>query len=183
MSAFLKILRGSFFWTRVFPSGFVNAVASLGFGGKVKAPGTWGSAAGLLFYTVFFQNSTVLFCAVLGAVSIYLACAFCDESEKRLGAHDPGRIILDEFVAMPLVFLGVQAWVGRGILPVWGILLLGFALFRLFDVFKPFGIRGIQKLPGGVGVVMDDVAAALWACVTLHMALFAVSYFSNAPAA
>jgi phosphatidylglycerophosphatase A len=51
---------------------------------------------------------------------------------------------------------------------VWAVLLAGFALFRLFDITKPLGIARLQNLPGGWGVVIDDTAAALAACATLH---------------
>jgi phosphatidylglycerophosphatase A len=78
---------------------------------------------------------------------------------------------LDEFVVMPLCFLGWQAlpaaWVADA---RWAVFLGGFGLFRLFDIAKPLGISRLQDLPGGWGVVADDVAAALAACATLHAA-------------
>ena len=55
----------------------------------------------------------------------------------------------------------------------WVIFLVGFGLFRLFDIVKPFGIRRLQDLPAGWGVVVDDLAAALAACATMHAAKFA----------
>ena len=75
-------------------------------------------------------------------------------------------MILDEFVVMPLCFLGWRTLPAA--IPVWAVLGAGFALFRLFDIVKPLGIRRLQALPGGWGVVIDDVAAALAACATLH---------------
>ncbi|MCX6943233.1 MAG: phosphatidylglycerophosphatase A, partial [Opitutales bacterium] len=76
---------------------------------------------------------------------------------------------LDEVVAMPLCFLGWPALAGS--LPVWAVLLAGFALFRFYDILKPLGIRRLQDLPGGWGVVVDDLAAALASCATLHAGL------------
>jgi len=103
---------------------------------------------------------------LLSAVGIYIAIGVCGEAEFRLGRRDPGEVILDEFVVMPLCFLG---WPVLAVnLPNWVIFLAGFALFRFFDIIKPFGIKRLQTLPGGWGVVMDDVAAALAACATLH---------------
>lgn len=182
MSSFFKWLRASFFWARMLPSSWVVGVATLGFGRHVKAPGTWGSVAGLLFYTVFFARSTPVFCAVLAVLAIYVAAAFCDEAEVRMGQTDPGAIILDEVVAMPLVFLGLQVWAERAPVPYWAMLLIGFLFFRLFDIVKPFGIKRLQKWPGGIGVVGDDVVAALASCVALHITLMALFYWQNSAA-
>ena len=107
---------------------------------------------------------------LLSAAGGYVAVAFCGEAEFRLGRKDPGEVILDEFVAMPLCFLGFprlelgspRAWMTAALLGG------GFALFRLFDIAKPLGIRRLQDLPGGWGVVLDDTAAALASCAVLH---------------
>jgi phosphatidylglycerophosphatase A len=84
-----------------------------------------------------------------------------------MGKKDPGEVILDEFVAMPLCFIGWRALPGP--LPVWAVFLVGLGLFRLFDILKPFGIRRLQSLPAGWGVVIDDLVAALAACATMHV--------------
>ena len=101
-------------------------------------------------------------------VGLLLGVCFCGEAEVRLGKKDPGEVILDEFVVMPLCFLGWPILVRA--MPGWVALLAGFALFRLFDIWKPWKIRDLQKLPGGWGVVADDVGAALAACAVLHLA-------------
>jgi len=101
--------------------------------------------------------------SVFGA---YVAVALCGEAEIRLEKQDPGEVILDEFVAIPLCFLGWPALLAA--MPAWGALIAGFALFRLFDIVKPLGISRLQALPGGWGVVIDDTAAALVSCATLH---------------
>ena len=54
----------------------------------------------------------------------------------------------------------------------WPVLIAGFVLFRLFDIFKPFGISKLQNLPGGLGCVADDLAAALASCIVLHLLLY-----------
>jgi phosphatidylglycerophosphatase A len=105
---------------------------------------------------------------VVSAVGAYVAIAFCGEAEIRLGKRDPSEVILDEVVAMPLCFLGWQWLVGP--VPAWAVLLAGFALFRLYDIWKPWVIDSLQSLPGGWGVVLDDTAAALATCATLHLA-------------
>ena len=156
-------------WPRFLPSQTVLAIATLGpIGRRLPAPGTWGSLAGLLYFTVFFAGRYGIFgTLLLSAVGAYLAVAFCGEAEFRIGRKDPGEVILDEFVAMPLCFLGWPAL--TPLLPTWVVFVLGFALFRLFDITKPFGISRLQRLPSGWGVVVDDLAAALAACATMHL--------------
>jgi phosphatidylglycerophosphatase A len=163
-------------WPRLLPPDLVVAAARLGPLGKLPAPGTWGAFAGLLAYTgLFAERLGVAGTLVLSALAFGLAVGICGEAERRLGRRDPGEVILDEFVAMPLCFLGWTAW--EGVLPRWGIFLLGFGLFRLFDIAKPFGIRRLQALPGGWGIVVDDTAAALATSATLLAARWAVARF------
>ncbi len=156
-------------WPQNLPTRTIVNVATLGpIGQRLRAPGTWGSGAGLLYFTVAFAGLGPLGNLALSALGVYLAIGFCGEAETRLGRTDPGEVVLDEFVAIPLCFLGWQ-WL-PATWPNAAIFLAGFALFRLFDIVKPFGIRRLQRLPGGWGVVVDDVVAALAACATLHLA-------------
>ena len=155
-------------WPRVLPRSFVLACATLGpLGRRLPAPGTWGSLAGLLYFAVFFQRAPIGAILVATAIGGYLAVGICGEAEVRMRKRDPGEIVLDEVVAIPLCFLGWRTLLGIG--PVWALLIAGFALFRLFDILKPFGIARLQSLPAGWGVVADDLAAALAACATLHI--------------
>ncbi|MSU48746.1 MAG: phosphatidylglycerophosphatase A [Opitutus sp.] len=154
-------------WPRVLPSRWVIALATLGpLGRRLPAPGTWGSLAGLLYFAVFFQRAGPGAILVATAIGGYLAVAFCGEAEVRLGKKDPGEIVLDEFVAIPLCFLGWRLL--PAVVPTWVLLIAGFGLFRFFDILKPLGIARLQKWPAGWGVVVDDLAAALAACATLH---------------
>lgn len=162
-------------WPRFLPTAWVVSCATLGPVGRMrKAPGTWGSVAGLLYFTTVFAGrigdvGIVLF----GLAGIYFSVAICGEAEFRLGERDPGKVVLDEFVAMPLCFIGWERWINVAPGGNWVIFLTGFALFRLFDILKPLGIAKLQELPGGWGVTMDDIAAALAACATMHAAYFA----------
>ena len=156
-------------WLRRVPTKWVVAVATLGpLGRKLPAPGTWGSLAGLLYTWIFFRK--LGWAEILGytVVTSYLAVAFTGEAARRLGKKDPGEIILDEFVVIPLVFLGWRAGYAAH-WPEWVVALAGFGLFRLFDITKWLGIRRLQSWPGGWGIVVDDFAAALAACATLHL--------------
>ena len=163
-------------WPRFLPTRTVIGCATLGpIGRKLPAPGTWGSVAGLLYFTVFFHPLGVIGTLFFTALGAYVAVAICGEAEFRLGRRDPGEVILDEFVAIPLCFLGWRE-LAHEFVPMkwaWVIFLVGFGLFRLFDILKPFGIRRLQDLPAGWGVVVDDLAAALAACATMHAAKFA----------
>src|ERR1700690_3781719 len=98
-------------WPRFLPSTLVLGIATLGpLGRQLPAPGTWGSLAGLLYFMVFFVDRLSLLPAILlGALGLYVAVGFCGEAEFRLGRKDPGEVILDEFMAMPLCFIGWPA--------------------------------------------------------------------------
>lgn len=146
----------------------------LGYWGK--APGTVGSAVGIIWYIVFFMPFALFFPLLAGLfyycmlllVSVYFSMGFCQEAENRLFEKDPGYVILDEFVAMPIVYFGIQFyWMGWDHIWVW--IALGFLYFRIFDIAKPLGIKRLQELPGGIGVVMDDLAAALAANLCLQL--------------
>ncbi|MBI4179234.1 phosphatidylglycerophosphatase A [bacterium] len=92
-------------------------------------------------------------CLLLTAVSIPI----CTRAEKALGEIDPHVIVLDEVVGMLIAYLPYAAF--RFSDPWHSTLLAAFLLFRYFDIQKPLGIRSIQRLPGGLGIVIDDVAA------------------------
>jgi len=154
-------------------------LARLGPLGAMPAPGTWGSAAGVALYAVLFhgfnRSGRYDTFALIAALAILAATAVCHLAEYFLKKKDPGEVILDEFVAMPLVFTGF-AGVLNGASQAWAWYLAGFLLFRLFDIAKPFGIRALQRIGGGFGIVVDDVLAAAYACLALHLIRVLVGY-------
>ena len=176
------MIRGQPLWPRFLPTRWVVNLATVGPAGRVRrGPGTVGSAAGLIYFTVLFAGLPWWAVVLWSMPALYLAVAICGEAEFRLGQRDPGGVVLDEFVVMPLCFLGWRAlpvaWTEHG---GWMVFLAGFALFRLFDIAKPLGISKLQDLPGGWGVVADDAAAALATCATLHLAGLAwVNWFAG----
>jgi phosphatidylglycerophosphatase A len=127
------------------------------------APGTFGSAAGLaVFYAVRSTGSTVVelaTIAVLFVVGIWAGTV----AEHHFGGVDPGPIVLDEVVGMliTLCLLPVNA-AGA---------LVGFVVFRLLDVVKPFPSARFEKLPGGLGVMADDGMAAIYGNLAMRAAL------------
>ena len=154
-------------WPSILPTRTVVGIATLGPVGRWgKAPGTSGSFLGLLCFAVLLPRFDPIGLVALTIVLGWIAVGICGEAEKRLGQTDPGMVILDEFVAMPLCFVGWQPL--AVIVPGWSLLAAGFLLFRLFDITKPLGISRLQKLPGGWGVVVDDLAAAVLTCVVIQ---------------
>jgi len=147
----------------------IVCVATLGpIGKKLPAPGTFGSLFGLAAFA-FLMTVQSLYGTDIDPVVIYLSFAFlallsvpiCGKAELILEKEDPPEVILDEFVAQPLVFAATT--LNFHLDTIFSNLLLltcGFALFRFFDILKPLGISRLQKLPGGLGVVADDIAAA-----------------------
>lgn len=168
----MNIKRYGWGWTRLLSDrAALNLVTFGPVGYWGKAPGTNGSVVGIVLYTLFFYQAPIFSHVVAGLFLVWLASALCDEGERRMQKRDPGEIILDEIVAVPFCFIGLHHWMAvTG--HVWAYLLAGFLLFRLFDILKPFGIRKLQSWPGGWGVVVDDVAAALATAVCLNIGAF-----------
>lgn len=136
-------------------------IFALGFGSGLspKAPGTFGSLAALpLFLLIAHQTIQVKLgiVAVLFALGIY----FCNQTGKALGVADHPSIVWDEIVGMMLVLTFTP--------PHWFFWLVAFALFRLFDIWKPFPIRlADRKIKNGFGVMFDDILAAIYAIVCM----------------
>lgn len=156
-------------WARYWPSNLVVRIATIGSLGRWKAPGTWGSVMGLIFYVTVIYPMSEFYGALLLAACCYFALGICGEAEKRLRKVDPGEIILDEFVAMPICLLGLKDYIGQSYSAL--VLLAAFVLFRILDILKPFGIKKLQRYHGGFGVVADDIAAALGVCLVLNVAV------------
>jgi phosphatidylglycerophosphatase A len=157
-----------------------------GFGvGRIPvAPGTWGSAVGLLwFFLLLAPGSLVLF--LLGATAGVAASVWlCGRAEHVLAEKDPPSVVLDEIVAMPVCFVAwlVILMTRQGSMPAprdflssqaWLLTIGVFLTFRLFDVVKPWPVRQSQRLPGGWGITVDDLLAALYVNVVVLLAFAA----------
>jgi len=154
-------------WARFWPTHVVLRIATLGNLGSLKAPGTWGSAAGVLLYIVLFYQLNGFLGILLMLAGCYFAIGICGEAEKRMKKVDPGEIVLDEVVAMPICYIGLKPFIVEGHAAL--ILIAGFIVFRVFDILKPFGIKKLQRYYGGFGVVIDDVVAATATCLVLNL--------------
>ena len=148
----------------------------LGVGRIPFAPGTFGSLLGLVWFAMLIATGN-FWAYLAGAIEgIAFSIWLCDDAEKFLGETDPGSVVLDEIIAIPFCFLPWVAseWWSRGAFPsveyfftgpaLWMTLGL-FVLFRVFDIWKPWPIRQIQRLPGGWGVTADDLLAAVYVAV------------------
>ena len=135
----------------------------LGAGLLPVAPGTWGS---LLAVGIFWLVPPLPLGVALAALAaaFVVGCVICDISARRLGVPDHGGIVLDEIVAMLLVLCVTPRTAG------WT--LTAFLLFRLFDVLKPWPIREADhRIPGGLGIMLDDVLAAVYAALVVRGAM------------
>lgn len=137
-------------------------IATVGYCGYFPiAPGTVGSAAGLLFYAlVWWTGSPVVeagMILVLFAVGVWAGTT----AERYFGGVDPGPIVMDEVVGMLITLAFIP---GLGVSGV----IAGFVLFRLFDVIKPFPAGRLEQLHGGLGVMADDAMAAVYANISLR---------------
>ncbi len=140
------------------------------------APGTAGALVGLFIYVAAFQTlSSPLYLLTLLA-GVALAIWASDGAIAIFGRKDPPQVTIDEVVGL-LTAMALVPSLGElsiGPVSVASNALLGFVFFRLFDILKPFPIRWIERTaPGGYGVVLDDVAAGIYANIALRIvALF-----------
>jgi phosphatidylglycerophosphatase A len=121
------------------------------------APGTAGSAVAVLILWVvpFSRAGLLLFLVAVTLVGTWAA----DRAERLLGAKDPGVIVIDEVAGMTLAVAPFT--------PTLAVLAVGFVLFRVFDVTKPFPARASQHVAGGIGIMVDDLIAGLYALIVI----------------
>lgn len=144
------------------PSFVVRAIATGLFTGYAPiAPGTAGSLLALAFFLIPGFDQPV----VLGssALLIFALGVFTSGQLSREGDRDPSVVVIDEVAGMWIAMLFLPAT-----LPVVG---ASFLLFRIFDIIKPFPARNLERLPGGWGIMMDDVAAAIYANIAIQIFL------------
>lgn len=126
-----------------------------------KAPGTFGSLWGPLLVAGWQSLSRPAHEAVLvSIVAFLLGVAAAQRVARRCGLEDPGCVVCDEIVAFAIVF---------AMTPVtWTTAAIGFVWFRVFDVLKPWPIRRLERLPGGWGIMADDLLAGVFAAAALQ---------------
>jgi phosphatidylglycerophosphatase A len=130
-----------------------------------KAPGTWGTLAGLALLPLLYLLPLWLGLVVIGLASVF-GIWLCGRVADDLGVHDHGGIVWDEIVGI---------WITLILLPnTWQWWLLGFVLFRILDIFKPWPISWLDRhVAGGLGIMLDDMLAGLIAAALLYAAWWA----------
>jgi phosphatidylglycerophosphatase A len=124
-------------------------------------PGTWGSVAALILWAIYAwiahpTPAALLLALAIGiAVALVLGIPAATIVERQSGRTDPGFVVIDEVIGQWIALFGSPADWRHG--------LIALVLFRLFDITKPFPVRRLERLPGGWGIVFDDVAAGLYA--------------------
>ena len=147
-----------------FASGF-------GSGFMPVAPGTWGSLVGTLVFLLFWINGWTPNLIEFGLLLV-ITTIIGHLSIKNLPddwKHDDGRIVIDEvlgiFVTMFYIPLG------------WGTLIAGLVIFRIFDIWKPLGIRRMDRLNSDFSVLADDILAGVYSNITLHLLMLLLSSY------
>jgi phosphatidylglycerophosphatase A len=164
---------------------FIATAAGLGY--LPKAPGTWGSLAGVALYWLLTRHSDLYLAIVANAentlgithipfpLRLCLSAVICicvalvgvwaaDRTAKYSGKKDPQFVVIDEVSGQFLTYLIALAPAN------WKYLLLGFILFRVFDIWKPFPARQAESLSGGWGIMADDWVAGFYAAICMWIA-------------
>lgn len=128
-------------------------------------PGTVGAAAATLLAALIEIYFGLGRPVLLGLVVVLMLPAVwaATQTARLVGKKDPGCVVVDEVLGQWVALLGASAKGG------WKVLLAGFLLFRLFDIWKPWPVRHLEKLPEGTGIVIDDIAAGLYGALILYI--------------
>lgn len=134
----------------------------LGSGAAPWAPGTVGTVAAVIPYLLWFQYWSIGWFLLLIVVTFVVGVWLCEKTSEDLGVHDHSGIVWDEFVGYWLtMFLAPQGW-------EWA--LVGFVLFRFFDVLKPWPVKWAdRRVAGGFGIMVDDLLAGVYAWIVLQV--------------
>ena len=170
---------------------FTIAFSTFGVGFLPLAPGTWGSIVGVLIYLAYrYLMASVKFLlldlgwvyqqynAFFYTVTAVLLVAFClfavwasTRAVKLFKSKDPQKVVVDEVIGQLIVFAFVPFSISR-----W-LIVAGFLLFRIFDIWKPYPVKAVEGLPNGIGVCADDIVAGIYGGVCLSIIyLISVSF-------
>ena len=140
------------------------AIATCGVGYLPLAPGTFGSLVGVGIFLLLVRVGTVP--VLLAIIAVTFAGIWAgSRTEELSGRKDPGKVVVDEVAGqlialLPLTFL--TPW------PIWAVI-VSFILFRFFDIVKPYPANRLQLLHGGIGIMVDDLVAGVYAAVVVSI--------------
>ncbi|HEV3511313.1 MAG TPA: phosphatidylglycerophosphatase A [Candidatus Sulfotelmatobacter sp.] len=147
---------------------WASLIATFFFIGRLRpGPGTWGSAATVLLWAIVARavspglRTPVAIC--LAIVVILIGIPAATGVARASGSKDPQFVVIDEVAGQLIALIAAPL--------EWQTFLAGFILFRVFDILKPAPVRQLEKLPEGAGIVLDDVAAGLYALVGMQLLL------------
>jgi len=149
-------------------------IIAFGFGAGLskKAPGTFGTLVGVLLYWPLSHVSLEWYLFIT-ALCFLLGIWICGDTAEAVGVPDYPGIVWDEIVGFFITMIGLPStglWV-----------LLGFIVFRFFDILKPPPIRQLDAhLKGGLGVMVDDLVAGVFSCVLLHLIRYGLIFLNRA---
>jgi len=144
-----------------------------GLGRLPVAPGTWGSLPAAIAFGLMghFHVSPVTMSIVMAALALassVVCVGYAPAAIAATGKSDPREVVVDELAGQAITFLAI------GVLPVkqvWLVAAGGFALFRIFDIAKPWPIRKLENLPKGWGILADDLLAGVYAWIVLQIGI------------
>jgi phosphatidylglycerophosphatase A len=156
----MKTREGAPLWARLVATFF-------GAGHLRPGPGTWGSAATVLLWWLLARSIAPAWqpwaCMLSAAVAVLAGIPAGTLAARASGLKDPQFVVIDEVAGQLITLIAVPI--------AWKSLLLGFILFRGFDIVKPPPIHSLERLPEGTGIVVDDVAAGLYGLVVMQVVL------------
>ena len=145
----------------------VNWLIASFFGiGKIPgAPGTWGSLAAVpcFYYLARFPWVHLGLLPLLFLLGVYAST----QVERRFAEKDPSWVVIDEVLGVGVAMVGIPT--------DWPFVIMALILFRLFDIWKPYPIRKLEKLPEGWGIMADDLLAGVYANIWIHIGVFLVT--------
>lgn len=140
--------------------------SGFGLGLLPKAPGTWGTLLGVALGWAAFRTSDPNMTLIIGMFVVSLGSVpLARAAEREAAGTDPGWFVLDEVAGYLVVLIGLPLLGGS----LWVTLAAAFVAFRVFDISKPPPIKTLEKLPGGWGVVVDDLMAGVYGHILLRL--------------
>lgn len=143
----------------------MNSISSwiatgFGIGYLPLAPGTWGSLAAFFVWYFFMTDISPFLLVIISLVVFFIGVLTSNAVIQTTAKSDPSEVVIDEFSGQWIALIALPHTLGYGIAAL--------VLFRILDIFKPPPIKQLERLPGGWGIMLDDVAAGIMTCIILN---------------